>query len=145
MSSEIVTEILVEAIESNDYDFIVCNFANADMVGHTGNFEATVEAIEALDRCFEQIDNAIKKTNGCLLITADHGNAEKMYDATTHQAHTAHTSEKVPLLFVGNGAHFNCDDGSLIDIAPTVLFLLNIDPPREMTGKILLEPDNDTQ
>lgn len=143
MSSALLTETLVEAIASNDYDFIVCNFANADMVGHTGNFEATVEAIEALDNCFKKINQAIKQTDGCLLITADHGNAEQMFDPITNQAHTAHTSDKVPLVYVGTGAQFNCVNGSLIDVAPTILRLLDITPPPEMTGKMVLEPTND--
>lgn len=144
MSSALITETLVEAINANDYDLIVCNYANADMVGHTGNLEATIKAIEALDKCFEKLDRVIKQTDGCLLITADHGNAEQMYDPVTKQAHTAHTSEKVPLLYVGTGAQFISNSGSLVDIAPTVLALLDIDPPFEMTGKILLEATDDS-
>ncbi|WP_367607936.1 2,3-bisphosphoglycerate-independent phosphoglycerate mutase [Legionella sp. W05-934-2] len=143
MSASLITETLVDAITGNDYDLIVCNYANADMVGHTGNIEATIQAIETLDNCFIQLDHAINQTNGCLLITADHGNAEQMYDLATRQAHTAHTSEKVPLLYIGKGARFNCDGGSLIDIAPTILSLLDIEPPTEMTGNILLEATHD--
>ncbi|KTD67506.1 2,3-bisphosphoglycerate-independent phosphoglycerate mutase [Legionella shakespearei] len=141
MSAEELTEKLVAAINSTTYDVIICNYANADMVGHSGNFNATVQAIECLDRCMNKVWQALAIQGGKLLITADHGNAEEMFDDTTHQAHTAHTSEPVPLVYVGGGWHFTQSSGSLIDVAPTVLTLLGITPPPEMTGQPLLERD----
>lgn len=139
MSAPQLTDSLIEAINSHAYDVIICNYANADMVGHTGDFNATVQAIECLDQCMSRVWQALSKQSGQLLITADHGNAEEMFDETTHQAHTAHTSEPVPLVYVGGNWHFNRKEGSLIDIAPTMLGLLGITPPAEMTGHQLLE------
>lgn len=139
MSAPQLTECLIEAINSQAFDVIICNYANADMVGHSGDFKATLKAIECLDQCMSKVWQALEKHGGKLLITADHGNAEEMFDETTHQAHTAHTSEPVPLVYVGGGWHFAHKEGSLIDIAPTMLSLLGICPPREMTGLKLLE------
>ncbi|MCW8386511.1 2,3-bisphosphoglycerate-independent phosphoglycerate mutase [Fluoribacter dumoffii] len=141
MSAPQLTECLVEAINSRAYDVIICNYANADMVGHSGNFQATVRAIECLDHCMSTVWKALSQQGGKLLITADHGNAEEMFDETTHQAHTAHTSEPVPFVYVGGDWHFKRSEGSLIDIAPTMLALLGINPPAEMAGHPLLEKD----
>ncbi|VEG92214.1 2,3-bisphosphoglycerate-independent phosphoglycerate mutase [Legionella spiritensis] len=138
MSAPELTRTLVDAIKSNAYDVIICNYANADMVGHTGNFQATVQAIECLDKCMQDVWHALAEANGTLLITADHGNAEAMFDQTTNQAHTAHTSQPVPFLFIGGDWHFRQPIGSLIDVAPTLLALLDIDKPQEMTGHALL-------
>lgn len=142
MSAQKLTEALVGAIQSRDYDVIICNYANADMVGHTGNFAATIRAIECLDKAMHDIWQALQKVGGQLLITADHGNAESMFDDKTHQAHTAHTNQPVPLLYIGGNWHFDQITGSLIDVAPTLLTLLGIRPPKEMTGKILLVKDH---
>ncbi|HAU1874695.1 TPA: 2,3-bisphosphoglycerate-independent phosphoglycerate mutase [Legionella pneumophila] len=142
MSAHELTKTLIAAINSQDYHVIICNYANADMVGHTGNFEATVQAIECLDQCMQQVWQALKNNGGKLLITADHGNAEEMFSEATNQAHTAHTSEPVPFLYVGGGWHFTHSEGSLIDIAPSLLALLGITPPPEMTGRILLEKNH---
>ncbi len=142
MSAPELTHNLVDAINRQAYDVIICNYANADMVGHSGNFDATVKAIECLDECMHQVWQALAKQGGKLLITADHGNAEEMYDDTTLQAHTAHTSEPVPFLYVGGDWHFTRSEGSLIDIAPTLLTLLGLNPPKEMTGHVLLEKNN---
>ncbi|ARB93485.1 2,3-bisphosphoglycerate-independent phosphoglycerate mutase [Legionella longbeachae] len=139
MSAPQLTDHLVAAINSHAYDVIICNYANADMVGHSGDFAATVSAIECLDRCMSQVWHALAKQGGQLLITADHGNAEEMFDEKTHQAHTAHTSEPVPLVYVGGPWHFTRSEGGLTDIAPTMLTLLGITPPTEMTGHSLLE------
>jgi 2,3-bisphosphoglycerate-independent phosphoglycerate mutase len=139
MSAPELTLALENAIESGAYDFIVCNYANADMVGHTGNMQATIDAIECLDSCLARLQHALEKAGGCMFITADHGNAEQMFDDSTGQAHTAHTSQPVPFLFVGNGWKFNESKGQLIDIAPTILTVLGIEPPQEMTGCIRLE------
>lgn len=139
MSAPELTNIIVKAIADKTHDVIICNYANADMVGHSGLFKATVEAIECLDQAMHAIGNALNEFGGQLLITADHGNAECMYDNLTHQAHTAHTTRPVPLLYVGDTAwHSNAVKGSLIDVAPTLLTLLGITPPPEMTGQTLL-------
>ncbi|RUR09295.1 2,3-bisphosphoglycerate-independent phosphoglycerate mutase [Legionella septentrionalis] len=138
MSAPELTKTLIDAIKSGAYDVIICNYANADMVGHTGNFAATVKAIEYLDKAMHEIWLELQHVGGKLLITADHGNAEMMFDESTSQPHTAHTSEAVPFLYLGGNWHFNAIHGSLIDIAPTLLTLLDITPPVEMTGKPLL-------
>ncbi len=133
MSAFEVTERLVEAIRGGRYDLIVCNYANPDMVGHTGNFEATVAAIEALDRCLGEVAAALEAVGGEALITADHGNAECMCDERTGQAHTAHTLNPVPLIYLGRRAD-RIDGGALCDLAPTLLTLLGLPIPGEMTG-----------
>lgn len=139
MSAPELTKVLVDAIRGQTYDVIICNYANADMVGHTGDFDAAVKAIECLDHSMSLIWQALNETGGQLLITADHGNAECMYDENTHQPHTAHTNEPVPLLYIGNKDwHPVSTTGSLIDVAPTLLTLLGITPPIEMTGRSLL-------
>lgn len=139
MSAPQLTDRLIAAINSNAYDVIICNYANADMVGHSGDFHATIRAIECLDHCMSRVWNALEQVNGQLLITADHGNAEEMFDETTHQAHTAHTCEPVPLVYIGGHWHFTHTEGNLTDIAPTILGLLGITPPAEMTGHQLLK------
>lgn len=140
MSAAELTQTLVDAIKNQAYDVIICNYANADMVGHTGDFVATVKAIEYLDQAMSKVWEALSKVDGQLVITADHGNAECMYDNTTDQAHTAHTTQPVPLVYIGQG-HWRpiSKTGSLIDVAPTVLTLLGITPPTDMTGRPLLE------
>ena len=139
MSAHQITERLVAEIKNQQYGVIICNFANPDMVGHTGNFNATVKAIEAVDECLGVIIKAIREVNGELLITADHGNAEKMFDAHHNQPHTAHTSDPVPFIYVGHQARICKTDGKLSDIAPTILYLLGYSKPLEMTGNTLLE------
>ena len=139
MSAPQVTDHLVEAIGGGKYDVIICNYANGDMVGHTGNFGATVKAIEALDGCLGRISEAALKAGGEILITADHGNAEQMVGDDTGQPHTAHTSNVVPLIYVGERP-FKLSPGVLSDIAPTMLALMEIEPPIEMTGRSLIAP-----
>ncbi len=138
MSAVELTRSLVDAIRSQAYDVIICNYANADMVGHTGDFNATVKAIECLDKCLQDVGQAIAELGGSLLITADHGNAEDLYDEQLAQAHTAHTTALVPFMFIGENWHFAHHTGSLIDIAPTILALLELPQPSEMTGQSLL-------
>lgn len=138
MSAPEVTDRLVAAIGTGRYDFIVVNYANADMVGHTGKFDAAVKAVEVLDDCLGRLADAIGKAGGELLVTADHGNVEQMYDAGTGQAHTAHTTNLVPLLYVGRDATL-ANGGALSDIAPTVLALMDIPVPPQMTGRSLVE------
>ncbi|MEW6647545.1 MAG: 2,3-bisphosphoglycerate-independent phosphoglycerate mutase [Pseudomonadota bacterium] len=133
MSAPLVTDHLVEAVQSGKYDVIICNYANPDMVGHTGNFEATVQAIEALDTCLGRLVAAVKQAGGEMLITADHGNAEQMVGEDTGQPHTAHTSNPVPLVYFGPRP-LNLNPGILSDIAPTMLGLMELEVPREMTG-----------
>jgi 2,3-bisphosphoglycerate-independent phosphoglycerate mutase len=138
MSAPELTDKLVAAIRGQTYDFIVCNYANPDMLGHTGNFDAAVKAIEVIDVCLARVIEAVRSVDGEAIITADHGNAECMYDETTHQAHTAHTSERVPFVYVGRSGTITHSDGTLSDIAPTILYLMGLPQPREMTGKTLL-------
>lgn len=137
MSSAELTEKLVAAIGSGKYDVIICNYPNGDMVGHTGDYDAAVKAVETLDNCIEQVVAAVKAADGQLLITADHGNAEQMRDPATGQAHTAHTSLPVPLIYVGNKGVKAVEGGKLSDIAPTMLSLMEMEIPQEMTGKPL--------
>ena len=137
MSAPELTDKLVEAIRSGVYQLVICNYANADMVGHTGNMEAAIDAIEALDGCLGRVYEALRDVGGEMLITADHGNAERMCDDATAQAHTAHTSNPVPLIYVGRPASLK-DDGALSDVAPTLLYLLGIDKPGEMVGESLV-------
>ncbi|MEZ2600520.1 2,3-bisphosphoglycerate-independent phosphoglycerate mutase [Kluyvera intermedia] len=137
MSSAELTEKLVAAIESGKYDTIICNYPNGDMVGHTGVMEAAVKAVEALDHCLDEVTHAIEKVGGQLLVTADHGNAEQMRDPATGQAHTAHTSLPVPLIYVGDKSVKAVEGGKLSDIAPTMLTLMGMEIPQQMTGKPL--------
>ena len=137
MSAKKVTDELVGAIRSGDYDLIVCNYANGDMVGHTGVFDAPVTAVETLDGCLGRIEQALAEAGGQMLITADHGNVEKMRDRGTGQAHTAHTSEPVPLVYVGPEPVELDDAGLLSDVAPTLLDLMHLEKPPEMTGRSL--------
>ena len=134
-----VTDALEEAIVSGKYDAIICNYANGDMVGHTGNFEAAVKAVEVLDQCLGRIVQTIESTGGHLLITADHGNVEQMQDAETGQPLTSHTNGPVPLVYVGDDQRRIVSRGSLCDIAPTLLSLIGLPVPAQMTGRVLLE------
>jgi len=139
MSAPELTEKLIENIASEKYDVIICNFANADMVGHTGNFPATVSAIECLDQSLGSIVNALQKSGGEMVITADHGNAEHMYNDQTGQPHTAHTNALVPFIYLGREASVIDNDFTLIDVVPTLLYLMNIDKPSEMSGKSIIQ------
>ena len=138
MNSALLTDKLVAAIESGEHDFIVCNYPNGDMVGHTGKFEAAVAACEAVDACVGRVVAALEKVNGECLITADHGNAEQMLDNNSGQAHTAHTCEPVPLIYIGRHAQ-PAENGALSDIAPTILQLMGMEQPDEMTGSSLMK------
>ena len=138
MSAREVTEELTQAIRSGSYDAIIANYANADMVGHTGKFSAAIQAVEVLDKCLGEVTQAIQDTDSHLVITADHGNVEQMVDERLEQPHTAHTIGLVPCVYVG---HRNCklsSPGGLEDIAPTLLDLMQIAQPAAMTGKTLL-------
>ena len=139
MNAPTVTDKIIMAVTSGQYDTIICNFANPDMVGHSGNFDATVQAIEALDECLGRVVESILQAGGELLVTADHGNAELMKNPETGQAHTAHTTNPVPLIYIGDQPLEFSNGGSLSDIAPTMLYLMGLDQPNEMTGHNLLE------
>jgi 2,3-bisphosphoglycerate-independent phosphoglycerate mutase len=140
MSAPLVTDKVVEAIRGGKHDVIICNFANADMVGHTGDFDATVKAIEVLDGCLKRIYDTARAAGSEMLITADHGNAEQMFDNDTRQAHTAHTINPVPFMYVGRKAKIAAT-GALEDIAPTMLYLLGLPIPPEMSGHTLVALD----
>ncbi len=141
MSAEEVTDKLVAAITSGEYDALICNYANGDMVGHTGNFDAAVKACEMLDRCLGRLRQAIEQVGGEMLITADHGNVEQMRDNVTGQAHTAHTCELVPFAYVGSRKKMRIAEGGVLsDIAPTLLNLMGLEQPIEMTGRPLVVP-----
>ncbi len=138
MSAFEITAALCDAIESHRFDVIICNYANADMVGHTGHFKATVQAIETLDQCLEKVCTTLERAGGELIMTADHGNADCLFDPQTHQAHTAHTTARVPFVYVGKPATILKEQGTLKDIAPTMLQLLGITIPLEMSGTPLI-------
>lgn len=138
MSAFEVTDELVAAIESGKYDVLIVNFANGDMVGHTGIFSAAVKAVEALDVCVGRVSEAVIKMKGHMLITADHGNVEQMMDYDSGQVHTQHTTEHVPLIYVGTEHVTVREGGILADIAPTILTLMHLPIPVEMTGRSLL-------
>jgi 2,3-bisphosphoglycerate-independent phosphoglycerate mutase len=137
MSAGEVTDRLVEAIGTGRYDAIVCNYANADMVGHTGNFAAARRAIETLDTCIGRVVDAVRAHRTEVLITSDHGNAERMHDDATGQAHTAHTLNLVPCVYVGRPATMVAG-GALQDVAPTLLAIMGLAKPDEMTGHSLV-------
>lgn len=139
MSVNEITDNLVDAIYSKKYDMIACNFANPDMLGHTGNFEATVSALETVDECLGRAIKALQDVGGEVVIIADHGNAEKMKNSETGQPHTAHTCSPVPFIYVGRKAKIANEHHSLTDVAPTLLYLMDIEQPKEMTGQSLIK------
>ena len=137
MSSTELTDKLCEAIESGKYDVVICNYPNGDMVGHTGVYEAAIKAVEAVDHCIGRVVESLKKVCGECLITADHGNCEKMKDEVTGQPFTAHTNLPVPFIYMGRAAEMR-EGGRLCDIAPTMLYLMGMEIPAEMTGKSII-------
>jgi 2,3-bisphosphoglycerate-independent phosphoglycerate mutase len=140
MSAGEVTERLVAAIRSGAYDLIVVNYANPDMVGHTGVLEAAVAAVEAVDRDLGAVLAAVADVGGAMIVTADHGNCEVMIDRETGGPHTAHTLNPVPVVLVGGPPGARLRDGRLADLAPTLLALMGVAPPPEMTGRSLIRP-----
>jgi 2,3-bisphosphoglycerate-independent phosphoglycerate mutase len=140
MSAPELTDRAVEAIDSGKYDLIVLNFANPDMVGHTGSLPAAIKAVETVDTGLGRIAEAIARQHGALLVTADHGNCELMKDPETGGPHTAHTTNPVPVIVVDGGVKA-IQDGRLADIAPTLLELMGLKQPREMTGHTILRHD----
>ena len=132
-----MTDKLVEAIQSKQYNAIICNYANGDMVGHSGILAAAIKAVEALDTCVGRVVQAAQSVAAEVIITADHGNAEMMFDPTSNQAHTQHTTNLVPLIYIGRSATLS-NTGALSDIAPTLLAMMGLPQPSEMTGKNLI-------
>ena len=144
MSAYEVTDKLVEAILSGKYDLIIVNYANPDMVGHTGVMEAAVNAVEAVDICLGRLREAVEKAGGVLIVTADHGNIEQMKDPVTGAPHTAHTLLDVPIVVVNAKAPaqpFHLRNGRLADVAPTLLDLVGMEKPPQMTGESLIVPE----
>ena len=136
MSAAGIADAVVKATEDRTFDVMIVNFANADMVGHSGKIEPTVKAVETVDSCLGRIESAVRAQGGAMLITADHGNAELMIDPASGGPHTAHTTNPVPFIVVSeNAKQFTLKpNGSLRDISPTVLGMLGVDEPKEMTG-----------
>lgn len=139
MSAFEVTDKLVEAIESGEYDAIICNYANCDQVGHSGVYEAAIKAVEVVDECLAKVFAALEKVGGEALVTADHGNVEEMFDEKSGQPHTQHTTLPVPLVYVGERKLTLEAGGSLADIAPTMLAMMGMDQPQDMNGKNLVK------
>jgi 2,3-bisphosphoglycerate-independent phosphoglycerate mutase len=138
MSAFEVTDKLVEAINSGRFDTIICNYANCDQVGHTGNFDASVKAVETIDSCLKQVIESVAQQDGEVLITADHGNVEEMFDEASNQPHTQHTTLPVPLVYAGPRQLSLDSGGSLADIAPTILDMMGLEKPAEMSGRSLI-------
>lgn len=141
MSAHQVTDLLCEAVESGGYDFLLVNYANPDMVGHTGNQDATIKAIEKVDACLNQLEESVLAQGGMLLITADHGNADCMENPQTQKPHTAHTCAPVPFVLVGKSCSLRSGSAGLSDVAPTVLDLLTLKSPVSFTGTSLISKD----
>ena len=137
MSAYEVTDKVVEAIKTKKYNSIILNYANPDMVGHTGSLEAAIKAIETIDECVGKVVEAVEQVNGILLITADHGNAEQMIDYKTGDPHTAHTTNPVPLILLGMD-NVELKEGKLADLAPTMLDIMGLEKPEEMTGESII-------
>jgi 2,3-bisphosphoglycerate-independent phosphoglycerate mutase len=142
MSAAGIADAVVKAVEEGTFDVVIVNFANADMVGHSGKLEPTIKAVETVDACLARIESAVRAEGGALLITADHGNAEMMIDPVTGGPHTAHTTNPVPFIVIAEDSkRFNLNSGgSLRDVSPTVLGMLGIPQPKEMTGHDLRAP-----
>jgi 2,3-bisphosphoglycerate-independent phosphoglycerate mutase len=145
MSASGIADGVVKAVEDGTFDVLIVNFANADMVGHSGKLEPTIKAVETVDACLDRIERAVRAKGGAMLITADHGNAELMIDPATGGPHTAHTTNPVPFIVIAeNSNQFSLKpNGSLRDISPTILGMLGLPEPKEMTGQDLRQPKND--
>ena len=138
MSASEITEEIIKSINNKNFDVIIANFANPDMVGHSGNYESTLQAVEYVDECVGKIFKAINEKNGILILTSDHGNSETMWDEVKKSKHTAHTNNLVPFILVNGGDDIKLNKGKLSDIAPTIIELLNIDKPKEIEGNSLI-------
>ena len=138
MSAYEVTGKVVDAINSDKYNAIILNYANPDMVGHTGSLQAAIKAVETVDECVGKVVEAMLAHDGTMLITADHGNCEQMIDYKTGEPHTAHTTSPVPLILVSKDDNLKIKSGKLADLAPTLLEILGMEKPEEMTGESIL-------
>jgi 2,3-bisphosphoglycerate-independent phosphoglycerate mutase len=139
MSAAGVTDVLCAGIEAREHDFILANYANADMVGHTGVVPAIIHAVETVDQCLARVLASAERAGATLIVTADHGNCEVMIDPETGGPHTAHTTNPVPLVVAGPGAAPLRSGGALGDVGPTLLRMMGLEPPPEMTGRDLRE------
>ena len=139
MSAKEITLKLIDLVRKNSFDFILVNYANPDMVGHSGSLEAAIQACEIVDSCLGQVYNEVSLSGGTLIVTADHGNCEIMFDPTIDSPHTSHTLNSVPFIVVGANGLLTVKNGSLSDIAPTILNIFEIAVPMDMTGRSLLE------
>jgi 2,3-bisphosphoglycerate-independent phosphoglycerate mutase len=142
MSAQGIADTVSKAIKDTAFEVIIVNFANADMVGHSGKIEPTVRGVETIDRCLGEVYNAVLRAGGSMIVTADHGNAEQMIDPATGGPQTAHTTNPVPLILIGEeaGLYTLRHDGSLQDVSPTVLAMLKLQQPGEMSGNDLRMP-----
>ena len=138
MGANKITKEIVEKIKNKRFDVIIANFANPDMVGHTGNYKAVVEGVEYIDKCIGKIFNQVTKNKGIMILTSDHGNSEMMWDIENGSPHTAHTSNPVPFILVDEKIDFKLRKGNLADIAPTIIDLLNLNKPKDMEGISLI-------
>ncbi len=141
MSADAILDAAISSLKARAHDFVVINFANPDMVGHTGNLDAAIEAVETVDRCVGMLTNAVIESDGQMLVTADHGNCEIMWDQAQSSPHTAHTNNPVPLILVNGNANTCLAAGRLADLAPSILAMMGIAQPERMTGKSLLMPN----
>ena len=141
MSADQVLSALLDAINSASHDLIIVNFANPDMVGHTGDLNAAIKAVETVDQALDAVISALQACGGVMLLTADHGNCEQMWDEDSDGPHTAHTTNLVPVYWINAPDNGGLRDGGLSDLAPSLLELLGIPIPKEMTGKSLFEPN----
>jgi 2,3-bisphosphoglycerate-independent phosphoglycerate mutase len=137
-----MTDKLVDAVGSGEFDLVVVNYANPDMVGHSGILDAAIRAVEAVDLGLGRLEEAVRRRGGVMLVTADHGNCEMMKDPETGGPHTAHTLNRVPVILVGAPSGVALRDGRLSDVAPTLLELIGLGQPHEMTGRSLIERDS---
>ncbi len=140
MSAYPLTEVILDRLQKHDDDFILINFANPDMVGHTGVLDAAIRAVEVVDDCAGRVVEAVNKKGGVAIVTSDHGNCERMIDEATGEPHTYHTTQPVPLFIIGEGDRRLRPGGILADVAPTILKLMGIPKSPEMTGQSLIDP-----
>jgi 2,3-bisphosphoglycerate-independent phosphoglycerate mutase len=138
MSAHKLTDRLIKAIGSGKFGLIVVNYANGDMVGHTGVLDAAIEAVNTIDNCLAKVESAVIQSGNAMLVTADHGNCELMVDPITKEPHTAHTTGPVPIVLVGVPENTNLNNGCLADIAPTIITLMKLEKPKEMSGNSLI-------
>jgi 2,3-bisphosphoglycerate-independent phosphoglycerate mutase len=141
MSADAILEAAISSLHVKAHDFLIINFANPDMVGHTGDLDAAITAVETVDRCVGSLAKAVKESDGQMLLTADHGNCEIMWDQAEATPHTAHTSNPVPLILVNGNTNTCLAAGRLADLAPSILAMMGIAQPDQMTGRSLLIPN----